>query len=112
VSTGAQNDLQKITQMAYSSVAVYGMNARVGLVSFPPDNQRLDKPYSDETARLIDEEARKIIADCYEHTLALLRAKRAEVEALAQVRPPFACMLRMHMRGRRAPCAPRSPAGA
>jgi hypothetical protein len=85
VSTGAQNDLQKITQMAYSSVAVYGMNDKIGLVSFPQDNQRMDKPYSDETARLIDEEARAIIKDCYEKTLQLLRDKTDIVEALAQV---------------------------
>ena len=85
VSTGAQNDLQKITQMAYQSVAVYGMNDKVGLVSFPQDNQRMDKPYSDETARVIDEEARKIIAECYDATLGLLRDKTDVVEALAQV---------------------------
>lgn len=86
ISTGAQNDLQKITQMAYQSVAVYGMNDKVGLVSFPQDSQRLDKPYSDETARMIDEEARAIIKDCYDTTLQLLRDKQDVVESLAQVR--------------------------
>lgn len=85
ISTGAQNDLEKITQMAYSSVAVYGMNAKVGLVSFPPNSNQLHKPYSDETAQLIDTEARDIINGCYETTLALLREKRDLVEALAQV---------------------------
>jgi Peptidase family M41 len=91
ISTGAQNDLEKITQMAYSTVAVYGMNAKIGLVSFPPNNNRMDKPYSDETANLIDSEARKIIQGCYETTLALLREKKAEVEALAQVRGCSLC---------------------
>ena len=71
--------------MAYSTVAVYGMNAKIGLVSFPPNNNRMDKPYSDETAQTIDREARDIIAGCYERTLELLRGKKAEVEALAQV---------------------------
>lgn len=56
ISTGAVNDLERITQMAYSQVAVYGMNERVGLVSFRMDREAFDKPYSDETARLIDEE--------------------------------------------------------
>eukprot|EP00892_Ulva_mutabilis_P001410 jgi/Ulvmu1/1126/UM106_0043.1 len=84
VSTGAQNDLEKITQMAYSTVAVYGMNDRVGLVSFPPDKQRLDKPYSDDTARLIDQEVRAVVSSCYDATLNLLREKREAVEALAQ----------------------------
>lgn len=83
VSTGAQNDLQKITQMAYSTVAIYGMSPEVGLVSFPPDGNRLDKPYSDETARMIDVEVRAMIARCYDETLALLRTKAALVEALA-----------------------------
>lgn len=84
VSTGAQNDLQKITQMAYSQVAVYGMNEKVGLVSFPPDSNRFDKPYSNETARLIDDEVRALINECYGRTLSLLRDKRPLVEAVAQ----------------------------
>lgn len=72
--------------MAYSSVAIYGMNAKIGLVSFPPDKNRFDKPYSDETAQLIDREAREIINGCYETTLALLRSKTELVEAVADVR--------------------------
>ncbi|GLI70800.1 hypothetical protein VaNZ11_015677, partial [Volvox africanus] len=56
ISTGAVNDLERITQMAYSQVAVYGMNEKVGLVSFRMERDAFDKPYSDETARLIDEE--------------------------------------------------------
>lgn len=93
VSTGAQNDLEKITQMAYSTVAVYGMNERVGLVSFPPDKQRLDKPYSDDTARLIDQEVRAVVASCYDKTLELLREKHDAVEALAQVCLSWPCLL-------------------
>ena len=85
-SAGAQNDLEKITQMAYSQVAVYGMNAKVGLVSFRPDSNRIDKPYSNETARLIDDEVRKLIDSAYERTVALLEGKKELVELLAQVR--------------------------
>ena len=88
ISTGAQNDLEKITKMAYSTVAVYGMNDKVGLVSFPPDSNRFDKPYSNETAQLIDSEARDVIAACYTRTLELLREKKDAVEALAQARLP------------------------
>lgn len=56
ISTGAQNDLEKVTQMAYAQISVYGMNDRVGLVSFPPRQEAFDKPYSQETAHMIDQE--------------------------------------------------------
>lgn len=89
---GAQNDLEKITQMAYSQVAVYGMNEKIGLVSFRPDSNRMDKPYSDKTAELIDVEVRQVIADAYTSTLAILREKKQCVEDIAQVWPlSFLC---------------------
>ena len=84
VSTGAQNDLEKVTRAAYARVAIYGMNPRVGLLSFPPDDNRLDKPYSQETAAMIDDEVRLLVAAAYERTLALLRERLPLVEALAQ----------------------------
>ena len=80
ITTGAQNDLEKVTRMTYARVAVYGMNRKVGLLSFPPDEQKLDKPYSDETAQVIDEEVRKIVDEAYERTLALLEEKKPVVE--------------------------------
>jgi AFG3 family protein len=72
--------------MAYSQVAVYGMNEKVGLVSFRPDSNRMDKPYSDKTAELIDGEVREVINTAYQETLSILREKRQFVEDLAQVR--------------------------
>jgi len=84
ITTGAQNDLEKVTRMTYARVAVYGMNRKVGLLSFPPDEQKLDKPYSDETAQVIDEEVRKIVDEAYERTLALLEEKKPVVEKLTQ----------------------------
>lgn len=86
VSTGAQNDLQQITKIAYAMVSVYGMNEKVGNVSFydPNQDQVFTKPYSDETAKLIDEEVRKLIEKAYARTKALLTEKRAEVEKLAK----------------------------
>jgi len=45
ISTGAQNDLEKVTKMSYSAVAVYGFNEKVGLLSFPPNDNQFDKPY-------------------------------------------------------------------
>jgi AFG3 family protein len=86
ISTGAQNDLQQITRTAYSMVTVYGMNARVGNVSFydPANENSFTKPYSEETSKLIDQEVRKLIDQAYEKTKALLRDKRDDVEKLAE----------------------------
>lgn len=86
ISTGAQNDLQQITRIAYAMVSVYGMNDKVGNVSFydPNQDQTFTKPYSDETAKMIDEEVRKLIDAAYERTKALLTEKKNEVEKLAK----------------------------
>eukprot|EP00894_Picocystis_sp_ML_P002850 jgi/Pico_ML_1/53367/g3928.t1 len=83
ISTGAQNDLEKITKMTYSRVAVYGMNKRVGLVSFPPDEEKLMKPFSNETAKVIDEEVRKLIDSSYDRTRKLVEEKKELVEKMA-----------------------------
>jgi AFG3 family protein len=86
ISTGAQNDLQQITRMAYAMVTVYGMNDKVGNVSFydPTAEQTFTKPYSEETAKMIDEEVRKLIDNAYEHTKKLLKGKKDKVEKLAE----------------------------
>jgi len=85
ISTGAQNDLERITKLAYAMVAVYGMNDKVGNVSFN-DNQenQFQRPYSEKTAELIDEEVRKLIADIYQKTKQLLLEKRDGLIALAE----------------------------
>jgi AFG3 family protein len=86
ISTGAQNDLQQITRIAYAMVTVYGMNDKLGNISFydPQQDQAFTKPYSDETAKLIDEEVRKLLEIAYERTKQLLIGKKAEVEKLAE----------------------------
>eukprot|EP00793_Prasinoderma_coloniale_P002466 PRCOL_00001948-RA len=84
ISTGAQNDLERVTKMAYSQVAIYGFSEKIGLLSFPSNNQELTKPYSDETARIIDEEVRALVDEAYERTRQLLRDQKDNVEALAQ----------------------------
>jgi AFG3 family protein len=86
ISTGAQNDLQQITKMAYAMVSVYGMNEKVGNVSFYDPQQseyNFTKPYSDETAKVIDQEVRKLIDDAYIRTKKLLSEKKGDVEKLA-----------------------------
>ncbi|HMU45576.1 MAG TPA: ATP-dependent zinc metalloprotease FtsH [Chitinophagaceae bacterium] len=85
ISTGAQNDLQQITRIAYAMVTVYGMNDKIGNISFydPQQENTFTKPYSDETAKMIDEEVRKLIDEAYERTKSLLREKSQQLEKLA-----------------------------
>lgn len=86
ISTGASNDLQQITKMAYSMVTVYGMNEKVGNVSYydPAQENSFQKPFSEETGKMIDEEVRKLIEVAFERTKVLLTEKKHEVELLAQ----------------------------
>ncbi|MFS8083300.1 MAG: ATP-dependent zinc metalloprotease FtsH [Ginsengibacter sp.] len=86
ISTGASNDLQQITKMAYSMVTVYGMNDKVGNVSYydPAQENTFQKPFSEETGKMIDEEVRDLIAMAFVRTKALLTEKKHEVEVLAQ----------------------------
>jgi len=86
ISTGAANDLQQITKIAYSMVTAYGMNKKVGNVSFydPTQENTFTKPFSEETGKIIDEEVRGIIDDAYQRTLKLLTEKKNQVEVLAK----------------------------
>jgi AFG3 family protein len=86
ISTGASNDLQQITKIAYSMVTVYGMNDKVGNISFydPAQENYFTKPYSEETGKMIDEEVRKLIDEAYVSTKKLLTEKRGDVELLAK----------------------------
>ena len=86
ISTGAQNDLQQITRIGYAMVTVYGMNEKVGNVSFydPQQETTFTKPYSEETSKLIDEEVRKLIDISYIRTKKLLEEKREQVIKLAE----------------------------
>ena len=86
ISTGASNDLQQITKMAYAMVTVYGMNEKVGNISFydPTQENMFTKPYSEETGKMIDEEVRNLVEAAYERTKELLNSKKNEVEILAK----------------------------
>jgi cell division protease FtsH len=87
ISTGALSDLERITKMAYSIVSVYGMNEKLGNVSFydsKSDGYKMTKPYSEATAEMIDQEVHKLIEFAYHRTLDLLKERREELETLAK----------------------------
>lgn len=87
ISTGALSDLERITKIAYSIVTVYGMNDKIGNVSFYDAKQSeysFTKPYSEHTAQTIDQEVRLIIESAYIRTKNLLVERRTELETVAQ----------------------------
>ena len=87
VSTGAQDDLQKVTRIAYGLVTVYGMSDKIGHLSFPqPQDGQINssRPYSEEIASIVDEEAREIVVRAYDRTMELLLEKKELAAALAQ----------------------------
>lgn len=86
VTTGASDDLRRVTQLVYSTIQVYGMNSRVGQLAFPQKEGGMpgDKPYSDATAEAMDEEARSVVNMAYQRTLDLIIEKKEQVEAVAK----------------------------
>ncbi len=87
ISTGALSDLERITKLAYSIVTVYGMNDKIGNVSFYDSKQseyNFTKPYSDATAELIDKEVKSLIDQAYARTKELLKEKGKELEIIAK----------------------------
>ncbi|CAI7766165.1 unnamed protein product [Closterium sp. NIES-53] len=89
VSTGAQNDLERVTKTTYNRVAVYGFSDKLGLLSFPKATnseglEGLSKPYSNETADLIDTEVREAVDSAYRRTLELMEEHREGVAAVAE----------------------------
>ena len=81
-STGALNDLERMTGMAYAMVQYYGMSDKVGALSFYDSTgsrgYELTKPYSEKTAELMDQEVKRIIADVHERTKNLIESHMAE----------------------------------
>ncbi|MFD2161412.1 ATP-dependent zinc metalloprotease FtsH [Paradesertivirga mongoliensis] len=84
ISTGAQNDLERITKLSYAMITLYGMNDKVGNISFNDQQDQFNKPYSEKTSELIDDEVRSLISSVYDRTKDLLNDKRDGLEKLAQ----------------------------
>jgi AFG3 family protein len=87
VTTGASDDLKRVTELVYSTIQLYGMNDRLGQLAFPKDPNAMweDRPYSEKTAKAMDEEARAIVDSAYERTLTLLEEKKEEVKKVAEL---------------------------
>ncbi|WP_282074300.1 ATP-dependent zinc metalloprotease FtsH [Maribacter aquivivus] len=89
ISTGALDDLEKVTKQAYAMVAYYGLDKEIGPISFYDSTGQnehiLSKPYSEEMAKLIDKEVQELITTAYERTKNLLVKHRVKLEKLAKL---------------------------
>lgn len=90
ISTGAQNDLERVTNWAYAMVTVYGMSEKVGYVSFADSKNPnyvsgmgFDKKYGEDVSKLIDQEVKAIITTCHDRTRELLTEKRHLLDQMA-----------------------------
>ncbi len=85
ISTGALSDLEKVTKQAYAMVSIYGLNDKIGNISYYDSRggDMFTKPYSDDRARIIDEEVSKMIESQYERALELLSANKEKLTELA-----------------------------
>lgn len=88
ISTGALNDLEKVTKQAYAMVSYFGMSDQVGNMSFYDSTGQNEygftKPYSDKTAELIDAEAKRIVDEAYQRAKDVLSKNKKGLETLAQ----------------------------
>lgn len=82
ITTGAQNDLEKVTKIAYAQIKQFGMNDRVGLVSFPQESgdEMGDKPFSKSLAGIIDQEARELVGRAYDQTEKILTENKDKLK--------------------------------
>lgn len=89
ISTGALSDLEKVTKQAYAMVSVYGLNDKIGHISFYDSTGQNDytfnKPYSENTSRIIDEEVKKMVDLAYERTKKILVEHKKELNTLAEL---------------------------
>mmetsp|Transcript_17965 Transcript_17965/g.37372 ORF Transcript_17965/g.37372 Transcript_17965/m.37372 type:complete len:837 (+) Transcript_17965:22-2532(+) len=87
VTTGASDDLRRVTGMVYQMIQVYGMDESIGQLSFPKDesNPYAGKPYSDKTAEAMDQKAKEMVDEAYERTLDLLMTRKEELVKVAEL---------------------------
>ena len=86
ISTGALSDLEKVTKQAYAMISIYGMSKKIGNISYydsSGQNNGFTKPYSEETAKIIDQEIKKIIDGQYKRAQAILKKHEDKLHQLA-----------------------------
>ncbi len=88
MSTGALSDLEKITRQAFASIVYYGLNDKVGNISYYDSSGQseynFNKPYSEQTAKLIDEEVKKMVDIAYARTKQILATNKDKLTILAE----------------------------
>jgi cell division protease FtsH len=88
ISTGALSDLEKITKQAYASIVYYGLNEKIGNISYYDSSGQSEytfsKPYSENTARTIDEEVKKMTDIAYARTKQILQSNKEKLTLLAE----------------------------
>ncbi len=89
ISTGALNDLERVTKQAYAMITYFGLNKRIGNISYYDSTGQQEysftKPYSEKTAQVIDEEVHKLIESAYDRAVKLLKENKKKVDQLAKV---------------------------
>jgi ATP-dependent metalloprotease FtsH len=86
ISTGALSDLEKVTKQAMAMVTIYGLNEKIGNISYydPQERYGFTKPYSEATAKLIDEEVKNTVEIQYKRALSILKENRDKLTQLAE----------------------------
>ncbi|VAW22167.1 Cell division protein FtsH, partial [hydrothermal vent metagenome] len=89
ISTGALNDLEKVTRQARAMVTIYGLNKKIGNLTYYDSSGQSDynftKPYSEKTAQIIDEEISKIIEEQFERAVQILAVNKDKLTTLAEL---------------------------
>jgi AFG3 family protein len=89
VSTGALNDLERVTKQAYNMVVFFGLNERLGNISYYDSSGQQEyafqKPYSEKTAEVIDEEVSKLVEKAYKRAVEILKKSKDKLETLASI---------------------------
>lgn len=85
ITTGAQDDLQKITRMAYEICASYGMNSELGPISYRQEQESMHKPFSEKTGEMLDAEVRKMVVKAHQRTTEVLTKHKEDVKRVANL---------------------------